>query len=239
MSDRDSRAVLVCRELSSGWGDTQVLDGISLSIGAKDTLVVLGRNGTGKTTLLSTLIGRASHKAGSVVFRDRRVEHMPPHVRARLGMGFVPQEREIFRPLSVIENLVIAARPGPWTLERVLRLFPRLRERSNNRGNQLSGGEQQMLAIGRALMSNPQLLMMDEPLEGLAPVIVDQLLVSIHRIRHESDMAIILVEQHVDLALEFSNRVIVLDRGAIVYGNLDGDRLPDRHLIDSLTSLGN
>ncbi len=239
MSEREPcDAVLVCRELSSGWGDTQVLDSISLRLNSGDTLIVLGRNGTGKTTLLSTLIGRASYKAGSVAFCGRPVEHTPPHVRARLGMGFVPQEREIFRSLSVLENLMIGARPGPWTVERVFELFPRLSERSSNRGNQLSGGEQQMLAIARALMSNPRLLMMDEPLEGLAPVIVDQLVVAIQRIRRETDMAIILVEQHVALALEFSDRVVVLDRGAIVYSNLEGDRIPDRHLIENLTSLG-
>jgi branched-chain amino acid transport system ATP-binding protein len=233
----DTGAILSCRELSSGWGDTQVLDRISLGVEAGETVIVLGRNGTGKTTLLSTLIGRASHKAGSIVFCGRAVEHMPPHVRARLGMGFVPQEREIFRPLTVFENLTIGARPGPWTVERVYELFPRLAERRGNRGNQLSGGEQQMLAIARALLGNPRLLMMDEPLEGLAPVIVDQLVAAIQRIRRESDMSIVLVEQHVDLALEFSKRVVVLDRGAIVYSNLESDAAPDRSFIESLVSV--
>jgi branched-chain amino acid transport system ATP-binding protein len=239
MSERtDPGRVLVCRELSSGWGDTQVLDRISLSVAERDTTIVLGRNGTGKTTLLSTLIGRASHKAGSIVFCGRAVEHMPPHVRARLGMGFVPQEREIFRSLSVAENLTIGARPGPWSIERVFELFPRLAERSHNRGNQLSGGEQQMLAIARALVGNPRLMMMDEPLEGLAPVIVDQLVAAIQRIRRESDMSIILVEQHVDLALEFSDRVLVLDRGAIVYSNLESGVAADRSSIEALLSVG-
>jgi branched-chain amino acid transport system ATP-binding protein len=153
-------------------------------------------------------------------------------------MGFVPQEREIFRSLSVAENLTIGARPGPWSIERVLELFPRLAERSRNRGNQLSGGEQQMLAIARALVGNPRLLMMDEPLEGLAPVIVDQLVAAIQRIRRESDMSIILVEQHVDLALEFSDRVLVLDRGAIVYSNLESGAAADRSSIEALLSVG-
>lgn len=229
--------MLICRELSSGWGDTQVLDRISFRMLATDALAILGRNGTGKTTLLSTLIGRARHKAGSVVFCGRAVEHLPPHARARLGMGFVPQEREIFRSLSVLENLVIGVRSGPWTIERVFELFPRLAERSRNRGNQLSGGEQQMLAIARALVGNPRLLMMDEPFEGLAPVIVDQLVAAIQRIRRESDMSIILVEQHVDLALEFSERVIVLDRGSIAYSNLDAGAAADRSLIESLVSV--
>jgi branched-chain amino acid transport system ATP-binding protein len=232
-----SGPVLICRELSSGWGDTQVLDRISLSVAERDTTIVLGRNGTGKTTLLSTLIGRASQKAGSIMFCGRAVEHMPPHVRARLGMGFVPQEREIFRSLSVLENLTIGARPGLWSIERVFELFPRLAERSRNRGNQLSGGEQQMLAIARALVGNPRLLMMDEPLEGLAPVIVDQLVAAIQRIRRESDMSIILVEQHVDLALEFSDRVLVLDRGTIIYSNFESGMSPDRSLIESLVSV--
>jgi branched-chain amino acid transport system ATP-binding protein len=233
----DPGAILICRDLSSGWGDTQVLDRISLGVGAGETVIVLGRNGTGKTTLLSTLIGRARHKAGSIEFCGRAVEHLPPHVRARLGMGFVPQEREVFRPLTVVENLTIGARPGPWTFDRVYELFPRLAERRRNNGNQLSGGEQQMLAIARALLGNPRLLMMDEPLEGLAPVIVDQLVLAIQRIRRESDMSVLVVEQHVDLALEFSNRVVVLDRGTIVYSNLETGIVPDHLLIESLVSV--
>jgi branched-chain amino acid transport system ATP-binding protein len=205
---------------------------------ANETLVVLGRNGVGKTTLLSTLIGRAVQKGGSIVFRGRAVDRMPAHQRARSGMGFVPQEREIFPSLTVLENLTIAARPGPWNLQRVFELFPRLDERRGNGGNQLSGGEQQMLAIARALMGNPRLLLMDEPLEGLAPVIVDQIVSVIHRIRSESDMAILIVEQHVDIALEFSQSVIVLDRGMTVYSNAGTGLPPDRAAIESMVSVG-
>jgi len=233
-----AEAILVCDRLSSGWGATQVLDGISLRMAANETLVVLGRNGVGKTTLLSTLIGRAAQKGGSIVFRGRAIDRMQPHQRARFGMGFVPQEREIFASLTVLENLTIAARPGPWNLQRVFELFPRLDERRGNGGNQLSGGEQQMLAIARALMGNPRLLLMDEPLEGLAPVIVDQIVGIIHRIRNESDMAILIVEQHLDIALEFSPSVIVLDRGMSVYNNAESGSPPDRAMIERLVSVG-
>ncbi len=239
MPRRDTaETILACDRLSSGWGATQVLDGISLQMAANETLVVLGRNGVGKTTFLSTLIGRAAQKAGSIVFRGRAIDHMPSHQRARFGMGFVPQEREIFPSLTVLENLTIATRPGPWNLQRVFELFPRLGERRGNGGNQLSGGEQQMLSIARALMGNPRLLLMDEPLEGLAPVIVDQIVAVIHRIRSESDMAILIVEQHVDIALEFSQNVIVLDRGMSVYNNAESGSPPDRATIESLVSVG-
>jgi branched-chain amino acid transport system ATP-binding protein len=230
--------ILVCDKLSSGWGATQVIDRVSLRLEANETLVVLGRNGVGKTTLLSTLIGRAAQKGGSIVFRGRTIDRMPPHQRARFGIGFVPQEREIFPSLTVLENLTIAARPGPWDLRRVFELFPRLDERRGNGGNQLSGGEQQMLAIARSLLGNPQLLLMDEPLEGLAPVIVDQIVAVIHRIRSESDMAILIVEQHVDIALEFSQSVVVLDRGMMIYNNADAGTPPDRATIENLVSLG-
>ena len=238
MARPGAEPILVCDRLVSGWGETQVLDGISLHMAANETLVVLGRNGVGKTTLLSTLIGRATQKGGSIVFRGRAVDRMPPHQRARFGMGFVPQEREIFPSLTVLENLTIAARPGLWNLARVFELFPRLNERRGNGGNQLSGGEQQMLAIARALMGNPRLLLMDEPLEGLAPVIVDQIVSIIHRIRSESDMAILIVEQHADIAIEFSQSVIVLDRGVAVYNNAESGSPPDRATIESLVSIG-
>jgi branched-chain amino acid transport system ATP-binding protein len=230
--------LLACDRLCAGWKETQVLNGVSLRLSAGETLVVLGRNGVGKTTLLSTLIGRATHKEGSIRFRGQAIEKLPSYRRARLGMGFVPQEREIFRSLSVQENLAIAARPGAWNLERVFDLFPRLKERRSNGGNQLSGGEQQMLSIARALMSNPKLLLMDEPLEGLAPVIIDQIVEAIHRLRRDTEMAILLVEQHVDIALEFSERIIVLDRGSIAYDNSDAATKPDRAAIEALVSVG-
>lgn len=229
---------LACDQLSAGWGETQILNRVSLRLPAGETLVVLGRNGVGKTTLLSALMGRATQKSGSISFRGRPIDRLPIHARSKLGIGFVPQEREIFPSLSVRENLKVAARPGAWTLKRVFDLFPRLEERQNNGGNQLSGGEQQMLSIGRALMGSPSLLLMDEPLEGLAPVIVDQLVAAIGRLQRESEMAILLVEQHVDIALQFSDRVVVLDRGAVVYDNSDGAAKPDRRTIENLVGVG-
>ena len=234
-----AEAMLDIIGLSAGWGDTQVISDISLSLPAGEVLAVLGRNGVGKTTLLSAVMGRAAHRAGSIRLRGAPIERMPVYARSAAGLGFVPQEREIFPSLSVRENLLVAARarPGGWTLERVLDLFPRLGERLRNGGNQLSGGEQQMLAIGRALMGNPSVLLLDEPMEGLAPVIVDMLLAALHRLRQGGDLSILLVEQHIDLALEFSERVIVLDRGQMAYDNQRGGP-PDRARIEALAGVG-
>ncbi len=225
--------LLVCHRLSAGWGPTQVLDEVSLTIRAGETLIVLGRNGVGKSTLLSTIIGRSDYKSGSIMMQGRRIEAQPSHIRCLAGIGFVPQEREIFPSLSVEENLLIASRPGKWGLESIYNLFPRLKERRANGGNQLSGGEQQMLSIGRALIGNPQLLLLDEPLEGLAPVIVDYIVDVINKIQLEDDLSIVIVEQHVDIALQFSDRVIVMDRGKIVYENFAKNSKPDRSAIES------
>jgi branched-chain amino acid transport system ATP-binding protein len=235
MHDRETanQPVLVCERLCAGWGPTQVLEEVSLTVGTDETLVILGRNGVGKSTLLSTIIGRSSHRSGSIRLRGRPIESEPSHARAREGIGFVPQEREIFPSLSVEENLLIASRSGKWQLDGIYDLFPRLKERRLNGGNQLSGGEQQMLSIARALMGNPQLLLLDEPLEGLAPVIVDYIVDVINKIRREDKMSIIIVEQHVDIALQFSDRVVVMDRGAIVYENLAAGSRPDRSAIES------
>ena len=218
---------------------TQVLSGVSLSLPRGEVLAVLGRNGVGKTTLLAALMGRATRRAGTIRFHGRPFEAVPVYDRAKAGLGFVPQEREVFASLSVAENLLVAARRPPgtsggWTLDRVVALFPRLGERLRNRGDQLSGGEQQMLSIGRALMGNPSVLLLDEPMEGLAPVIVDQLLAALHRLRAEGEMAILLVEQHLELALAFTHRIVVLDRGAIAYDHADGAGPPDRARIDGL-----
>jgi branched-chain amino acid transport system ATP-binding protein len=233
---------LVCRDLHAGWGETQVLSGISFTLAPGETLAVLGRNGVGKSTLLSTIVGRATLRSGVIRFGGRPIDRLPGHARARAGIGLVPQEREIFPSLSVEENLTVArdaqrSAAGEWTLDRVYDLFPRLRERRGNRGNQLSGGEQQMLSIGRALMGNPSLLLMDEPMEGLAPVVIDLLVEAVRRIRQESRLAILMVEQHVDLALEFTARVLVLDRGAVVYEN-SGGHAPDRPRIEGLIGVG-
>jgi branched-chain amino acid transport system ATP-binding protein len=208
---------LVIDSLRAGYGSTIVLEGVSLQLPPGGTIAVLGHNGVGKSTLLSTIMGHTTRHGGSIRYGDQQLETLPPHRRARLGIGLVPQEREIFRSLTVEENLTIAVRPGRWTLPRLYDFFPSLAERRRNRGNELSGGEQQMLSIGRALMLNPSLLLLDEPLEGLAPVIADTVLTGLERLRREEDLAILLVEQHAKIALGYSERALILDRGRIVH----------------------
>jgi branched-chain amino acid transport system ATP-binding protein len=218
---------LALEAVNAGYGETVVLEGISLALPPGGTLAVLGRNGVGKTTLVATIMGHTTLHAGQIRFADSDISQLPSYRRARLGIGFVPQEREVFGSLTVAENLAVAARPGSWSLARVYDFFPSLAARRGNRGNQLSGGEQQMLAIGRALMGNPALLLMDEPLEGLAPVIVDAVLAGLERLKREDDLALLLIEQHARLALEFAGAVIVLDRGRIVFAG------PSRELLDA------
>jgi branched-chain amino acid transport system ATP-binding protein len=208
---------LVIDSLRAGYGSTIVLEGVSLQLPPGGTIAVLGRNGVGKSTLLSTIMGHTTRHGGSIRYGDQQLETLPPHRRARLGIGLVPQEREVFRSLTVEENLTIAVRPGRWTLPRIYEFFPSLAERRRNRGNELSGGEQQMLSIGRALMLNPSLLLLDEPLEGLAPVVADTVLTGLERLRREEDLAILLVEQHAKIALGYSERALILDRGRIVH----------------------
>jgi len=218
---------LTLEDIRAGYGRTVVLDGVSLAVRKGATLAVLGRNGVGKTTLLATIMGHTNLHGGMIHFHGADLTRLPAYARCRAGIGFVPQEREIFPSLTLEENLVVAARPGRWTLARVYDFFPRLAERRRNRGNQLSGGEQQMLAIGRALMGNPSLLLMDEPLEGLAPVIVDALLAGLNRLKREDDLSLLLVEQHARLALEFAEDVLILDRGTVVHAG------PSRALLDA------
>jgi branched-chain amino acid transport system ATP-binding protein len=208
---------LALEGVRAGYGRTVVLDGVTLALAPGATLAVLGRNGVGKTTLMCTIMGQTTLHGGTINFGDQDITTLPPYVRCRLGIGLVPQEREIFSSLTLEENLSVAARPGRWTLERIYDFFPRLAERRKNRGNQLSGGEQQMLAIGRALIGNPSLLLMDEPTEGLAPVIVEALTAVLVQLRAEHTLSIILVEQNSRLALAFSERSVVMDRGRIVY----------------------
>ena len=215
-----------------------VLDGVSLSLRSGATLAVLGRNGVGKTTLLATIMGHTTLHGGTIRFRGQDITALPAYGRCRGGIGFVPQEREIFPSLTLEENLTVAARPGRWTVPRVYDFFPRLAERRRNRGNQLSGGEQQMLAIGRALMGNPVLLLMDEPLEGLAPVIVDALLSGLDRLKREDGLALLLVEQHARLALEFAENAIILDRGAVVFSGVSRPLLEDPDRLASLIGVG-
>lgn len=228
---------LVLSGVSAGYGETIVLEAIALDLPPGGTLALLGRNGVGKTTLLATIMGHTRLRAGSIRYAGYELAGMAPFRRARRGIGFVPQEREIFASLTVAENLLVAARPGRWSLDRVFDFFPPLAERRHHRGNQLSGGEQQMLAIGRALIGNPSLLLMDEPLEGLAPVIVDAMLAGLDRLKREDDLALLLVEQHAHLALEMAQQAIVLDRGNIVFSGPSRELLAAPDQLDALISV--
>jgi branched-chain amino acid transport system ATP-binding protein len=201
----------------AGYGETIVLEDVSFALPERGSLAVLGRNGVGKTTLLATIMGHTTFHSGKILFNDREMNSSAVYERARAGIGYVPQDRLIFPSLSVEENLTVAARPGRWTLQRVYDLFPRLAERRSHRGNQISGGEQQMLAIGRALMGNPTLLLMDEPLEGLAPIIVEMLLKALKRLISEDSLAVVLVEQHAKLALQVTRTALVMRRGKVVH----------------------
>ena len=214
----------------AGYGETIILEDVSFTVPERGAVAVLGRNGVGKTTLLATIMGHTTFHAGEISFLGRKIEKEPVYERSRNGIGYVPQDRLIFPSLSVEENLTVAARSGRWNLERVYDLFPRLAERKHHRGNQISGGEQQMLAIGRALMGNPTLLLMDEPLEGLAPIIVEALLKALKRLISEDSLAIVLVEQHAKLALQVTRTALVMRRGKIVHEG-DSESLlanPDR-----------
>jgi branched-chain amino acid transport system ATP-binding protein len=204
-------------QVSAGYGEAVVIAGIDLRLAAGEGLAVLGRNGTGKTTLLNTIIGVTRQRGGSLQLQGRELSGLRPERRAHLGIGWVPQERNIFKSLSVEENLTAVARPGPWDVGRVYGLFPRLKERRSNLGNQLSGGEQQMLALGRALVLNPVLLLLDEPTEGLAPIIIEELLAALKRIVRDEGLSAIIVEQHAQKILGMTDQAVILDRGTIVH----------------------
>ena len=216
-------SALELRRVSAGYGETVVLEDIDLKLAPGECISVIGRNGVGKTTLLATVMGHTTLHSGDVMLDGQNLNGVPSYRRALAGIGFVPQEREIFPSLTVRENLDVAARPGQWTKPRVFELFPKLKERLGNMGNQLSGGEQQMLSIARALLTNPSILLMDEPTEGLAPVLVEALTAVLARLRAESALSIILVEQNSRVALTFSARTVILDKGRIVY---DGESEP-------------
>jgi branched-chain amino acid transport system ATP-binding protein len=212
-----SEGLLSVRQMRAGYGDAVVLDDISLDVPEHGSLAVLGRNGVGKSTLLLSIMGYTEVSRGQVLWRGKDITGMQPHRRARAGLGWVAQEREIFPSLTVEENLTVASRPGRWDLQAVYGLFPRLAERRVNMGNQLSGGEQQMLAVARTLMTNPALLLLDEPLEGLAPIIVEELLGVLGNVIRKEGLSAIIVEQKAHKILSFTDRAIILDRGRIVY----------------------
>ena len=213
--------LLVVENLRAGYGEAVVLQDVSLALDEGQTLALLGRNGTGKTTLINTLAGATRQHGGSIALgagaSKVALHKLPSHERAAAGIGWVPQERNIFKSLTVHENLTAVARPGKWNPDRVYTMFPRLAERKTNLGTQLSGGEQQMLAVGRALVLNPKLLLLDEPLEGLAPIIVEELLRVISRITREEGLSAIIVEQHPQAILAISHRAVVLDHGTVVH----------------------
>lgn len=209
--------LLALRDLVAGYGEAVVVSGVSLSLAEGEALALLGRNGTGKTTLLNSIIGVTRRISGTVTLAGRDLTRARPEDRALAGIGWVPQERNIFRSLTVEENMTAVARPGPWTPERAYALFPRLKERRGNLGSQLSGGEQQMLAIARALMLNPKLLLLDEPTEGLAPIIVEELLAALKRILRDEGVAAVVVEQHAQKILSVTDQAVILERGAIVH----------------------
>jgi branched-chain amino acid transport system ATP-binding protein len=237
MAPSSAEPLLSFKNVRAGYGEAVVLDDISFEMPERGSLAVLGRNGVGKSTLLLTLMGFTQLRRGSIAWRGADITRMPPHRRAQAGIGWVAQERDIFANLSVEENLSVAARPGRWDLAAVFELFPRLQERVRSRGNQLSGGEQQMLATARALMTNPALLLLDEPLEGLAPIIVEELMRGLRKMITEDGTAVILVEQHAELALSLTEHALLLERGAIVHRARSAELLNDQATLDRYIGL--
>ncbi len=229
--------LLVLDRVRAGYGDAVVLDDISLEVSEGKSLTILGRNGVGKSTLLLTIMGHTDLLRGAIRWRGENISKLAPYRRPRRGLGWVAQEREIFRSLSVEENLTVAARRGRWNLDSVYALFPRLSERRQSGGNQLSGGEQQMLAVGRALMTNPALLLLDEPLEGLAPIVVEQFTQAIRRMIEEEGTTIVLVEQHADIALALTENAMVLERGRIVHRGRSSELLAEPALLERYIGL--
>ena len=226
--------LLRIENLSAGYGEAVILHDVSLQLGEGETLALLGRNGTGKTTLINTLVGATRQHGGSITLAGQPLHTLPSYMRAAAGIGWVPQERNIFKSLTVHENLTAVARPGKWTPEQAYTMFPRLAERKSNLGTQLSGGEQQMLAVARALVLNPRLLLLDEPLEGLAPIIVQELLAAIRRITRDEGLSAIIVEQHPQAILSISDRAAVLDRGTVVHAGGAAELAAQPDLLDRL-----
>ncbi|WP_413457847.1 ABC transporter ATP-binding protein [Herbaspirillum huttiense] len=229
--------LLALEKVSAGYGDSIVLEEVSFSMQEGESLALLGRNGVGKTSLLITLMGLTRLHGGSIHWRGSNIARVPTHKRAHAGLGWVPQERFMFPSLSVEEHLTVVERGGKWNLQKIYSIFPRLHERRHNMGNQLSGGEQQMLAIARALMVSPSILLLDEPMEGLAPIIVQELLKVIRRLVSEEGMSVIVVEQHARMALSLTQRAIVLDRGRIVHASDSQSLLDDGQTLDRLVAV--
>jgi branched-chain amino acid transport system ATP-binding protein len=225
--------LLTIERLSAGYGEAVVLNEISLALAEGQSLALLGRNGMGKTTLINSIVGVTRFIGGTIALDGRDITSLRPDQRAHAGIGWVPQERNIFKSLTVEENLTAVARPGRWTLGRIYELFPRLHERRRNLGNQLSGGEQQMLAVGRALILNPRVMLLDEPLEGLAPILVEELLRALRRIIRDEGMSAILVEQNAQKVLGVTDRAAILERGAVVYQGASADLSADRAVLES------
>lgn len=224
--------LLRIENLSAGYGESVVVDGVSLGIDSGECVALLGRNGAGKTTLLMTIMGLTQFHGGSIRWQGEEITSLDAHRRAASGLGWVPQERRMWKSLTVTEHLTCVARPGTWTVAKVHELFPRLGERGNHHGSQLSGGEQQMLAMARALVTNPKLLLLDEPMEGLAPIVVQELTEVLRGLAKDGSMSIILVEQHAELALDLAPRAIVMERGRIVHAGESRALLANREQLD-------
>ena len=234
----DPAPALELRGLCAGYGATVVLEALDLRIGPGECVAVLGRNGVGKSTLLATIMGHTTLQDGAILFEGHDIGRWRPHRRALAGLGWVPQEREIFPSLRVRDNLAVASRPGAWTMARAFDIFPRLRERARHAGEALSGGEQQMLAIARALVGNPSVLLMDEPFEGLAPIVVEELAEVIKHLRADGAMTMVLVEQRTDVALELAERAVVMERGRVVFDDASARLRADPDLLHALVGVG-
>ena len=232
-----AESLLAVEGIRAGYGDAVVLDDVTIEVPESGSLCILGRNGVGKSTLLLTIMGFTQVTRGRLLWRGHDITGRPPHRRAHMGLGWVAQEREIFPSLTLEENLLVASRSGRWDLPAVYQLFPRLAERRGNKGNQLSGGEQQMLASARSLMTNPSLLLLDEPLEGLAPIIVEELVAAIRRMVADEGTALVLIEQHAEVALSLTSDAVIMERGAIVHRALSADLLRDSATLDRFIGL--
>ena len=225
--------LLAIEQLSAGYGEAVVLSDVSVTLAEGKALALLGRNGMGKTTLVNTIVGVTRYFGGTIALDGVDITKLRPDQRAHVGIGWVPQERNIFKSLTVHENLTAVARPGPWSTAKVYGLFPRLQERRGNLGNQLSGGEQQMLAVGRALVLNPKIVLLDEPLEGLAPIIVEELLAALTRLIRDEGMSAILVEQSPQKILGVTDLAVILERGTVIYKSTSAALKADRSVLET------